>query len=78
MDPHLFLPCFDGSCALRLGHKRKEKTGSITCRTDLTLRLIRGIYYYYYYYYDDDDDNDDDDDDDDAVHDCYICLWSHL
>ena len=26
MDPRFFLPCFHGPHALRLGHKRKEKT----------------------------------------------------
>ena len=31
MDPRFFLPCFHGPCALCLGHKRKEKTWSITC-----------------------------------------------
>ena len=35
--PRFFLPCFHGSRASRLGHKRKEKTRSITCRTDLAL-----------------------------------------
>ena len=34
MDPRSFLPCFPGPRALRSGHKRKEKTRSITCRTD--------------------------------------------
>ena len=34
MDPRFFLPCFHGPRASRLGHKRKEKTRSITCRTD--------------------------------------------
>ena len=34
MDPCFFLPCFHGPRASRLGHKRKEKTRSITCRTD--------------------------------------------
>ena len=34
MDPRFFLPCFHGTRALRLGHKRKEKTRSITCSTD--------------------------------------------
>ena len=37
MDPRFFLPCFHGPRASRLGHQRKEKTRSITCRTDLTL-----------------------------------------
>ena len=37
MDPRFFLPCFHGPRASRLGHKRKEKTRSITCRTDLAL-----------------------------------------
>ena len=37
MDPRFFLPCFHGPHASRLGHKRKEKTRSITCRTDLAL-----------------------------------------
>ena len=32
-----YLPCFHGPRASRLGHKRKEKTRSITCRTDLAL-----------------------------------------
>ena len=35
MDPRFFLPCFHSPRALRLGHKRKEKTRSIACRTDL-------------------------------------------
>ena len=30
MDPRFFLPCFHGTRASRLGHKRKEKTRSIT------------------------------------------------
>ena len=34
MDPRFFLPCFHGPRTSRLGHKRKEKTRSITCRTD--------------------------------------------
>ena len=34
MVPRFFLPCFHGLRASRLGHKRKEKTRSITCRTD--------------------------------------------
>ena len=34
MDPRFFLPCFHGPRASRLGHERKEKTRSITCRTD--------------------------------------------
>ena len=34
MDPRFFLPCFHGPSAKRLGHKRKEKTRSTTCRTD--------------------------------------------
>ena len=34
MDPSFFLPCLHGPRALRLGHKRKEKTRSITCRMD--------------------------------------------
>ena len=34
MDPRFFLPCFHGPRAPRLGHKRKEKTRSITCHTD--------------------------------------------
>ena len=37
MDPRFFLPCFHGPRTLRLGHKRKEKTRSITYRTDLAL-----------------------------------------
>ena len=37
MDPRFFLPCFHGPRASRLGHKKKEKTRSITCRTDLAL-----------------------------------------
>ena len=37
MDPRFFLPCFHGPRASRLGHRRKEKTRSITCRTDLAL-----------------------------------------
>ena len=37
MDPRFFLPCFHGPRASRLGHKRKEKTRSITCRTELAL-----------------------------------------
>ena len=46
-----FLPCFHGSRASRLGHKRKGKPRSITCRTDranevnkrylLTVRFLR-------------------------------------
>ena len=37
MDPCFFLPCFHGPRASHLGHKRKEKTRSITYRTDLAL-----------------------------------------
>ena len=37
MDPRFFLPCFHGPRASRLGHTRKEKIRSITCRTDLAL-----------------------------------------
>ena len=34
MNPRFFLPYFHGPRASRLGHKRKEKTRSITYRTD--------------------------------------------
>ena len=37
MDPRFSLHCFHGPRASRLGHKWKEKTQSITCRTDLAL-----------------------------------------
>ena len=37
MDPLFFLPYFHGPRISHLGHKRKGKTRSITCRTDLTL-----------------------------------------
>ena len=43
MDPRFFLPCFYGPRALRPGHKRKETTRSITCPTDLALRLISKV-----------------------------------
>ena len=47
MDSRFFLPCFHGPRASRLGHKRKEKTRSITCRHGPRTRLIRGIYFLY-------------------------------
>ena len=34
MEPRFFLPCFHSPRASRLGHNRKGKTRSITCRTD--------------------------------------------
>ena len=37
MDSRFFLPCYHDSRASRLNHKRKEKSRSITCRTDLAL-----------------------------------------
>ena len=37
MDPRFFLPCFHDPRASHLGHKMKENTWSITCRTDLAL-----------------------------------------
>ena len=42
MNPRFFLPCFHGPRASRLGHKRKEKTRSITCRTDSIMGLSLG------------------------------------
>ena len=35
MDLRFFLPCFHGPRASHVGHKRKEKTWSITCRRAL-------------------------------------------
>ena len=34
MDPRFFFPCFHDPRASCLGYKRKEKTRSITCRTE--------------------------------------------
>ena len=54
MDPRFFLPCFYGPRASRLGHKRKEKTRSITCPTDraneANKRLVLLLYFTLLYF----------------------------